>query len=543
MGVIDRLSRGPIREIPTSFFHFKRTINVHNRRPVWPPPGPDAVTGSDKGEGAAGVRGINTDPGGTGVAGFGGNGAFGFLGGKDPVFGLPTGVYGESKFVGVFGHAIDPSQNALLGGAGVFGLNASDGPGVTGKSTVSGAFGALGGTDPVFHQHAGVYGESDWQGVMGLTTVPGHTGVYGGGTHAAGGSQIGVRGETVTGIGVKGQSFGGNGNAMGFLSGTDPNSPHKHAGVYGESDQNGVMGLTTNSQGTGVFGGGTHAAGGSQIGVRGETTVGVGVQGQSFGSGTGVNGISQSGPGMQGSSVKSITIDSPIESAEFDSVGVQGFGPVGVRGFGNPGVLGVSDNIGVQAVGSPAILVKTNSVLGEDLIVGQSPKQLPPGVGQSPVPFENVFRVDKTGAGFFNGGTKVGGADVAEFITANQILDPGDVVEIDPDHPGRFRKAGTPISTAVAGVISSNPGVTLGARGASDTPTDNALQLALVGRVPVKVSVENGAIHPGDLLVTSSTPGRAMRAPDRLMPGTVIGKALGRLTSGKGIIDMLVMLS
>jgi hypothetical protein len=65
--------------------------------------------------------------------------------------------------------------------------------------------------------------------------------------------------------------------------------------------------------------------------------------------------------------------------------------------------------------------------------------------------------------------------------------------------------------------------------------------LAVVGVVPVKVSAENGAIQPGDLLTTSATPGHAMRA-DHFVGGAIIGKALGTLEKGTGIIQMLVML-
>jgi len=39
----------------------------------------------------------------------------------------------------------------------------------------------------------------------------------------------------------------------------------------------------------------------------------------------------------------------------------------------------------------------------------------------------------------------------------------------------------------------------------------NAACLALTGRVPVKVTNENGPIVPGDLLTSSSTPGYAMK--------------------------------
>ncbi|MCH8981558.1 hypothetical protein IH922_06010 [candidate division KSB1 bacterium] len=57
--------------------------------------------------------------------------------------------------------------------------------------------------------------------------------------------------------------------------------------------------------------------------------------------------------------------------------------------------------------------------------------------------------------------------------------------------------------------------------------------------MPCKVSAENGAIRPGDLLVTSSLPGHAMR-DDKPGVGTVLGKALGSLNSGTGVIRVLV---
>jgi hypothetical protein len=67
--------------------------------------------------------------------------------------------------------------------------------------------------------------------------------------------------------------------------------------------------------------------------------------------------------------------------------------------------------------------------------------------------------------------------------------------------------------------------------------------MAMVGRVPTKVSAENGPIKVGDLLVTSSTMGYAMKGTDRSqMLGAVIGKALGSLDSGKGVIQVLVTL-
>jgi hypothetical protein len=67
--------------------------------------------------------------------------------------------------------------------------------------------------------------------------------------------------------------------------------------------------------------------------------------------------------------------------------------------------------------------------------------------------------------------------------------------------------------------------------------------MAMVGIVPTKVSAENGPIKQGDLLVTSSNEGFAMKGTDRgRMLGAVIGKAMGSLDSGTGVIEVLVTL-
>jgi hypothetical protein len=52
---------------------------------------------------------------------------------------------------------------------------------------------------------------------------------------------------------------------MEFLAGNDPGN-QQHAGAYGQSDQQGVMGMTTSPSGTGVFGGGLNPEG-NHIGV------------------------------------------------------------------------------------------------------------------------------------------------------------------------------------------------------------------------------------------------------------------------------------
>jgi len=59
--------------------------------------------------------------------------------------------------------------------------------------------------------------------------------------------------------------------------------------------------------------------------------------------------------------------------------------------------------------------------------------------------------------------------------------------------------------------------------------------------VRCKVDATYAAIDVGDLLSTSPTPGHAMRA-ETAAPGTILGKALGSIDDGTGIIRVLVML-
>ena len=90
-----------------------------------------------------------------------------------------------------------------------------------------------------------------------------------------------------------------------------------------------------------------------------------------------------------------------------------------------------------------------------------------------------------------------------------------------------------------AGVL--QPGMRIGTRedGSNDLP------IALIGQVYVRVSTENGPIQIGDLLVSSSRTGVAMRAadPSRAI-GTVIGKALETYDAPpekEALVRMLVM--
>jgi hypothetical protein len=153
------------------------------------------------------------------------------------------------------------------------------------------------------------------------------------------------------------------------------------------------------------------------------------------------------------------------------------------------------------------------------------------------------WRVDRTGKGFFNGGTQSSGADFAEQMTVNGSqtqYEPGDVLVISSSADRMVELSSSAFSKAVFGVYSTDPAVLAGAQD-SDNPLAG-IPVAIVGIVPCKVSAENGAIQRGDLLVTATMPGYAMRAGENPPQGTVLGKALQSLDSGTGIILILVVL-
>ena len=136
------------------------------------------------------------------------------------------------------------------------------------------------------------------------------------------------------------------------------------------------------------------------------------------------------------------------------------------------------------------------------------------------------------------------GGDYAEDMRADkkkESYEPGDVLVLSADDNSDVQKSVEPYSAMVAGIYATKPGV-VGLRDAVAKFKDN-VPMAMVGVVPTKVSAENGPIHKGDLLVTSSLKGFAMKGTDRSrMLGAVIGKAMGSLDSGTGVIEVLVTL-
>ena len=290
----------------------------------------------------------------------------------------------------------------------------------------------------------------------------------------------------------------------------------------------GVEGTTSNPFGAGVYGTITTAA---SSGVGGP-----GVWGRTVGSGNGVLGESDGTSGFT-NGVYGVTfspggvgvIGSNLGATAGTAIGVEGSSVSNSTGIG---VEGVSASTTAQSGGAGGVFKNTG---GGDILVGFGGTN-----GTS-----RTFRVGNDGT-VYGAAFNTTGADFAEsFVVtgAKATYQPGDVLMIDETGTRRLALSDEPYSTKVAGVYATKPGVLASPYGIDDPRRADGVPLAVVGVVPCKVSTENGSIHAGDLLVTASRAGYAMKGTDRQrMLGAIVGKALGSLENGTGVIEVLVSL-
>jgi len=168
------------------------------------------------------------------------------------------------------------------------------------------------------------------------------------------------------------------------------------------------------------------------------------------------------------------------------------------------------------------------------------------GIGSTSTPTSKLY---VTGDGRFTGNLTVDGnlaakyQDVAEWVPSSGQLPVGTVVILDSTKSNQVTSSIVSYDTRVAGVVSEQPGITLGEK------ADNKVLVATTGRVRVMVDATKSPIKIGDLLVTSDIPGVAMKSEAVNIggvqihrPGTLIGKALEPLEKGSGSILVLLSL-
>ena len=190
-------------------------------------------------------------------------------------------------------------------------------------------------------------------------------------------------------------------------------------------------------------------------------------------------------------------------------------GVVGVHGDGD-GVLGVSTHgVGVHGRGGRLAGLFEGNI-------------------------EVTGNIDVTGE---NSDIRLFNADCAEEfdVVPGERIQAGTVIVLDDT--GLLRPSRSAYDKRVAGVISGagkfKPALTLDA-----SPSAHERRpIALMGKVYCWVDAASTPIEIGDLLTTSSTEGHAMAASEPAKAfGTIIGKALRPLPSGKALIPILVAL-
>jgi hypothetical protein len=330
-------------------------------------------------------------------------------------------------------------------------------------------------------------------------------------------------------------------------------SKHGPQGVFGEADVSG---------GSGVHG--IANTGSLAFGVWGESEQGDGVVGNAYGAGVGVNGYTLSGTAVLAfndtsgahASLATPTSALSLQAGASTSL-ISGTGPAGdVFSVSRDGLVdaagglrSVGDNFPANlSVGQPAgsrnnaARLGANTTLAGTVISnsggGPAMQVATPsgsgGIGIQIFTDGDAIRASGrivTDAGF-HGPCQIPNcnSDIAEGFDTVVPTEPGDVVALaySEGEPTVHKTMG-PYEGALVGVVSTSPGLVFDhgmTRLAGDNThliTRRTTVVGLLGRVPVKVSMENGPVSVGDPLTSSSTPGVAMKAN---RAGMILGYAL-----------------
>ena len=144
-------------------------------------------------------------------------------------------------------------------------------------------------------------------------------------------------------------------------------------------------------------------------------------------------------------------------------------------------------------------------------------------IGSSSNYFERVFATATTALY----------ADVAERFAADEVMEPGTVVELGGT--AEITRSQRDLSDTVFGVISTKPAFTMNG-GAGEDDTHPAV--AMTGRVPVKVI---GTVRKGDRLVSAGNGIARAANPGEITAFNVIGRSLvDKTTAEEGAIEAIV---
>jgi hypothetical protein len=227
-----------------------------------------------------------------------------------------------------------------------------------------------------------------------------------------------------------------------------------------------------------------------------------------------------------------------------------GRGHLGLGNTNTPGRLMIFDKAGklrMQLRGEDDELV-INDAAGKGVIAFQTQGgRAHLGLGNTGMPgrlmlFDNAGKQSIELAGD-TGDILLAGADCAEEFGVREgaaaapgtVMVAGPTGVLDCSHEAYDRR----VVGVVSGAGAYQPGIVLDKR----PQAGRREPIAMVGKVACQVTADAEPISVGDLLTTSDVPGHAMKAKDPSRAfGAVLGKALGDLRAGRGLVPVLVAL-
>lgn len=192
----------------------------------------------------------------------------------------------------------------------------------------------------------------------------------------------------------------------------------------------------------------------------------------------------------------------------------------------NIGASGGNANISIGGVSNVVVFTNSTAYFASDISVSAIQKigsNATGNIGSASNYFNQVFATATTALY----------ADVAERFAADDILEPGTVVELGGIK--EITRATEDLSENVFGVISTRPAYTMnGGAGENDTHPP----VAMTGRVPVKCV---GVINKGDRLVSAGNGLARAALPGEATAFNVIGRSLeNKMTTDIGAIEAIV---
>ena len=239
--------------------------------------------------------------------------------------------------------------------------------------------------------------------------------------------------------------------------------------------------------------------------------------------------------GVTGNITGSYILGNGSQLSGIDATSIQN-GSANVRAFNN-------GNVTVSAAGAANVLVVTSTGANIAGTLNTGTGNITAGnlsVSTGTVTTGNIVNGNGNGVGnigssslYFNTvfakATSAQYADLAEMYNADQIIEPGTVVEFGGVN--EVTVCADVGSKRVAGVVSTNPSYIMN----SGLQGDHVVAVALTGRVPVKVT---GQVRKGDMMVAAGNGYAKAEANPTI--GSVIGKALADFDGTDGIIEVVV---